>query len=679
MLALLLAARGFRSPGKVLLGATVAAAVAAGAFVIRPPSPSGSAGIALTSAWQMHTIVAGAAGTGQPDGADGVQTGDLNGDGYADLIVGHEQGLRATVSLHPGPYDGEVESAWPTVTLPSTSTGNLCSAEDGILADVDQDGALDVIVACETGAVSVTILYAPTPPNVTNEYLNSDNWTRVDLTASAGTRYMRVALANVAGSSAPEIVVGGKESDGPATAAALGYFSSATPRTGASWTFTSITPVGWVMQMYVIDFNADGDLDIVYSDRDPIDTPSTDNTKRGVRWLDSNGADPPVFTARAITTVESDHKWFDLADWDGDGDLDVADCRSSDVVNALQILLNGGGALSWSALPVTTPSDIGRCQHLVMRDVDSDGALDLALTASNAQSLSSVVWLKRVGSALAPIFSRGEIAGVLSTTSDVKMDNIHWADLDGDTDLDVVVTEQHVPNTNGPGMGVLWFENPLVASAALAGPARVKCSVLTSGSSTTDATSIATASISPTAGRAIYAAIVSSNSSGPNTATITGAGLTWSLENTSIFSTSNARKITVRRGAGTPSAGALTFDFAGQTQTSFAWIVAECSGADPNAPTAQAVTATSGTSSVTTLNANLAALQSSSSRILAFAATNTNSAIGPDTQYLELADVTVANGNATLELATAVNETSVTPTWNSAAGGIVAVEVRIAP
>ncbi len=425
----------------------------AGVEEVTPEPPS----IDLIAAWPKHVIVAGASGAGNADGADGVDIGDVNGDGYPDIATGHEQGLRVTVSVNPGP--ALVKAPWPTVFLGGPGT-TFCSAEDAIFGDVDQDGHLDVIAACETGSARVSVLFAPTDPA---QLLTSTSWTRVDLTASAGNRSMRAALANISGDGRLELVIGGKESDGPPVAAAIGYYSSATPRTGSSWTFTTITPVGWIMQMYVRDVDVDGDLDIVYSDRDRIDVPSVDNSKRGIRWLENTGGSPPSFSAHTILGPEGDHKWFSLYDWDGDGDLDITDCRSNSTTNTSKILINGGSFAAWSQITVPQPTGVGQCQHATAVDLDLDGSTDLAFSYSNSPLLSGAVWLKRSGVALSPSWTRGEITGqaVSGDGPDVKYDNLGWADLDGDGDLDAILTEQHKTTGSGPGDGVVWFENPL--------------------------------------------------------------------------------------------------------------------------------------------------------------------------------------------------------------------------
>jgi hypothetical protein len=113
-------------------------------------------------------------------------------------------------------------------------------------------------------------------------------------------------------------------------------------------------------------------------------------------------------------------------------------------------------------------------------------------------------------------------------------------------------------------------------------PAAPPHTTLDSGDSTTDATSIATASISPTGDNLILAAVSSTTASGyPNVPTASGNGLTWVRvnRNPGIYGTN--KRLTLFRAMGaSPSSGAITFDFGGQTQTDFAWSVVEYPGVD---------------------------------------------------------------------------------------------------
>jgi len=113
----------------------------------------------------------------------------------------------------------------------------------------------------------------------------------------------------------------------------------------------------------------------------------------------------------------------------------------------------------------------------------------------------------------------------------------------------------------------------------------IAISAVTTKASTGTVTSLATASISPTADSLILATVVSrlGSSVDPTEPTLSGNGLTWVVVGTSVFdnTSSSRRRITLFRSLGaSPSAGALTADFAGQSQTSSLIVVDEASGVD---------------------------------------------------------------------------------------------------
>ncbi len=113
----------------------------------------------------------------------------------------------------------------------------------------------------------------------------------------------------------------------------------------------------------------------------------------------------------------------------------------------------------------------------------------------------------------------------------------------------------------------------------------IAATALTSGNSGTNATSYATASVTPAADRLVLLAVMGSHASGSNVPTVTGNGLTWVQVKTAPLDESGEgsffRRITVFRAmGGSPSSGAITVDFGGQTQLRCLWSVVEYSGID---------------------------------------------------------------------------------------------------
>jgi hypothetical protein len=464
------------------LGAVTAALCAVSALMVSTTagavgtSPGGSPRL-LDTPWDRHAIVVGTPGSTNYAGSDGVDLADLNGDGQLDVVSGYEEGNQVSLSLNPDDALS-VEDPWATERLasPQVSDGLLSRPEDTTFADVDEDGRLDIVVSAE-GDAQVTVLFAPAD---NEDLLDHTTWVRTDLLASEGLVAMRAELADMNHDGSPDILVGSKEVN---DVASLGYYTSSNPRSESSWSYNEIDSAGWVMQMLPLDVNNDGWMDIVYSDRDPINEPDlppnqADRTHMGVWWLQNPADGTDNFIPHSITPPdgaggERYHKWFSLVDWDGDSDLDVIDCRSdaNSAIHELSIWRNSGNWLTWAKLSVPYPSDVGMCQHVTVADIDGDGHEDdLGISFAVAgppdapvdpDTLSGAVWLENSGTPTSPIWTRHEIGGA---DEGIKYDNHVWVDLDGDGDLDMVTSEQHedtaLPVGVGPGLGLIWYENP---------------------------------------------------------------------------------------------------------------------------------------------------------------------------------------------------------------------------
>lgn len=171
---------------------------------------------------------------------------------------------------------------------------------------------------------------------------------------------------------------------------------------------------------------------------------------------------------------------------------------------------------------------------------------------------------------------------------------------------------------------------------------------LDSNGTATDATSYATASITPTANRLVIAVGHSSRqTASATTPTLSGCGITWTQIATVPFQTiaSPLNRLTAFWGwAESPSTGALTFDFGGVTQNGFSWAVFEvplCDLTFNDTPFFQIVTNSSDTTG-TTASATLAAVSTyggSYSGLIAITAIPDNPTITPRTNWTELHDV----------------------------------------
>lgn len=202
---------------------------------------------------------------------------------------------------------------------------------------------------------------------------------------------------------------------------------------------------------------------------------------------------------------------------------------------------------------------------------------------------------------------------------------------------------------------------------------------LTTSNEEDNLTSYPTASISPSGNKLILAVVGSSVSSGtPNTPTLTGNGLTW-VEVASIATT--VTRITVFRAMGaSPSAGAVTIDFAAQTQSRCFWSISEFDGVDTggaNGENAVVQSATGNATSGTSLVVTLAAFGSATNAAFGGLFKQTVEAITEGSGFTELAE-SQGTGLVIQSEWKDSEDTSVDWSWATAAtrvGGI-AVEIK---
>lgn len=115
--------------------------------------------------------------------------------------------------------------------------------------------------------------------------------------------------------------------------------------------------------------------------------------------------------------------------------------------------------------------------------------------------------------------------------------------------------------------------------------------LLTSGNSTIGATFIPTAAVTPTADRAVFAAVVA-GSVGATEPTCTGCGLTWTVVQDLQFPSTLNRRVTVFKGTGgVPVNGEVRFDYGVSVITSWVWAVWHHPNTDSTNPVAQVKTA----------------------------------------------------------------------------------------
>jgi hypothetical protein len=330
-----------------------------------------------------------------------VATGDFNGDGKADLIVGESQSFRISVALGNG--DGTFQRRREFY---SDLTSEPWAA---VVGDFNGDGRLDFATADHTanhasvfgglgdgnflGAAQLSVGKDPT--SLATADLNHDgqmdviagNADDASVLLGSGDGSFEDPLSAAAGHP-NALAVGDFNGDGRLDVVAAGYDSSVP--TGqlvvllglGDGHYTASDPLNignFLSSIVTGDFNGDGKLDIAV-------TSQFDNS---VIVLLGNG--DGTFTAQSPISVGTQPTAITAGDFNGDGRLDLAVANSVD--GSVSVLLaNAGGGFD----PAVNYSVGASPSAIVAADFNNDGILDLA-TANSGDG--TVTLLKGQGAA----------------------------------------------------------------------------------------------------------------------------------------------------------------------------------------------------------------------------------------------------------------------------------------
>lgn len=369
--------------------------------------------------WRRHTI------DDSSRGADGVRLADVNGDGLMDIATGWEEGGIVRVYLHPG--HAKSKGKWPAVTV-----GKVGSPEDAVFADVDGDGAVDVVSCCEGRTRAVFVHWAPKEKA---RYLDRAAWRTEAFHVLKGKQMWMFALPmQVDGQHGIDLVIGAK-----GRGAQIGWLRSpAKPRDLAAWTWHPLRPVGWVMSLAAADFDGDGDLDVAATDRK--------GARRGLFWLENPGPGPAQLKPwkehfAGVSDREMMFLW--VRKWPAVVGFTVA-ARPHEI---LSFTYDKRDSNPWMLLPNGMPPGTGTAKGVAVGDINLDGRPDYVITCEHAKGKVGVFWAtyrRETG------WRAHDISGLEGT----KYDLVELIDLDGDGDLDVLTCEER------ENLGVIWYENP---------------------------------------------------------------------------------------------------------------------------------------------------------------------------------------------------------------------------
>ena len=274
-----------------------------------------------------------------------VLSGDLNGDGFLDLLSVNTAAGTLSVLLNNGSGTGFSAAPGSPITVGANPRG-------AALADFNNDGKLDVLVASNGGSGTLTLL----PGLGTGEFSPA-------LSITSAGAVQNIAVGDVNGDGLLDFVSAQAYTNvGRATVGlGTGSFSSA----ASAFTISTYDGLDLTsLQAVLADVNEDGRLDLISANSSGSVSYRLGDGQGGF----SGGANLPAAGANALA----------VADFTGDGHLDLAvTCPTAAGAPFLVWLGNGTGTFGPNPNFTLSPSGGGFAYTLSAADYDGDGVQDL--------------------------------------------------------------------------------------------------------------------------------------------------------------------------------------------------------------------------------------------------------------------------------------------------------------
>lgn len=303
--------------------------------------------------------------------------GDLNADGFPDLITseGDDSGNEVFVFQNTG--SGTVSTSFPaspsiTIDIPRDAGNNLRRPALISTADIDGDGWLDIIVGNQSDNVIDIFLNTTSTPGGALSFAST-----VQITTPSGGEGRIIEVGDLNGDNSPELVVAVLRDEN--------LYVYRNLSTAGTVRFDDINTLNFsnanLRRVGLADLNSDNLMDIVLTDA---------NTTQGRVFLLQNTTSTvgaaPTFTESTINTTTAVNWGLDFGDLDGDGDTDIAIGTETRSSSNLTILTNTSSTdLTFNQSDIATTSN---SRNLGITDLNGDAKPDIFFTSDSRVNVS---------------------------------------------------------------------------------------------------------------------------------------------------------------------------------------------------------------------------------------------------------------------------------------------------